>query len=192
VQRVVVSILLLVLSTGVAPIVAPQSGPYKPVSDRERESYRRASRTIYPTDILEQPDKYHDSLIVWAALVDSAQDVQAPSGVAVFLFAGHRYFDWIEDRGPRGERFFLSPRGEGTFLLALPVANMLEASKARQYYRAKTMIVAYGYARVVERSGTRLVQLLVTYVQPYPQTVYRQDVLDYGRRGEPIKVLRPP
>ena len=168
------------------------SRPYQPISAREREIFAQASRTIYPSDILQRPDEYRDSLLVWAAVIDSGQNVQSPSGFAVFLFASHRFFDWIEDRGAQRERFFLSPRGEGTILLALPAKDTVERAEIGSEYPPRTMIVAYGYPRVVERPGVRLIHLLVAFLQPYPIATYRQDVLEYGRPGEPIKFLSPP
>jgi hypothetical protein len=184
--------MLVALMTGVGRRGATQSGPYKPVSPRERELFERASRTVYPADVLQNPERYGDSLLVWAAVIDSGQNVQSPSGLAVFLFASHRFFDWIEDRGPQRESFFLSPRGEGTLLLALPAADTLERAMLGRQYPPKTMIVAYGYPRIVERPEIRIIHLLVTYVQPHPPAAYRQDVLDYGRPGEPIRFLRAP
>jgi hypothetical protein len=167
----------------------PGSQLYKPLPKWERQFFEKAKRDIYPNDVRKSSKTYEKALIVWPGIIKSITiDTENSSQIARFTIE-HHYFDWIEDFGIQRERYFLSPRGEGLFAVAWRVDSK-EDKLFIQQFAVDDMIIAYGYPSMIKDD---LVGFYPTQnIRPIKPEWYRTDVFDYGRPGEPAKILRVP
>jgi len=167
----------------------PGSQPYKPLPKWERQFFQKAKRDIYPSDVRKSPETYEKTLVVWPGIIKGITiDSENGSQIARFTIE-HHYFDWIEDQGMQGEKFFLSPRGEGLFALAWRV-DTEEDKLFIEQFAVDDMIIAYGYPSMIKDD---LIGFYPTEnIRGIKRKWYRTDVLDYGRPGEAVKTLKVP
>jgi hypothetical protein len=178
----------LMLLSG-CPSMLPGSRSYTPLPQWERQFFEKARRDIFPDDVRKSPDLYKNTLIVWPGII-KAITFGTQDGTRIARFSiEHHFFDWIEDNGIQMEKYFLSPRSEGMFALAWP-ANTEEEEQFIQQFAIGDMIIAYGYPSMIKD------ELIGIYpaqnIRPIKAKWYRTDVLDYGRPGEPSKILKTP
>lgn len=167
----------------------PGSQSYKPLPKWERQFFEKATREIYPNDVRKSSETYKKKLVVWPGIIKSITiDTENGSQITRFTIE-HHYFDWIEDHGIQREKYFLSPRGEGFFTLAWPVDTQ-EDKLFIQQFAVDDMIIAYGYPSMIKDD---LIGFYPTKnIRSIKPKWYRTDVLDYGRLGEPAKILEIP
>jgi hypothetical protein len=137
--------------------------------------------------VRQTPGEFTDTLVVWTGVITDIGFFNDGSSRVARITAEHHYFDWIEDFGIQRERFFLSPRGEGAFAAAWRVDSATNQTFIAQF-AVGDMLVAYGspsliHDSVVGLSPTQNLRVIK------PQW-YRTDILDYGRPGEPSKILK--
>lgn len=180
--------LLVVTTVGLAACAGYWSRPYTPNSPAGQEAYKTARKDIYPKQVRQNPTRYSDDTIAWAGIVKSAELFQSDYGPAVRVLIEHRYFDWIEDHGAQPEVYFLSPRGEGEFMIIVKPEKQFGEKGMGQLIPAGTMAIAVGQIHAKSaQDKTRPLALLTRYFQFIDRKWYRTDVLDYGRENEPIK-----
>ena len=181
-------ILFLLLFAG-CPGPFPGSKSYTPLPTWEQKFFEEARRDIYPDDVRQSPATYKETLVTWPGIIrDITIETENGSRIARFSIE-HHYFDWIEDFGVQRERFFLSPRGEGMFVAAWRVDTEDEKQFVKQF-AVNDMIIAYGYPSMIKDD---LIGLYPTQnIRSIKPEWYRTDVLDYGRLGEPVKILQTP
>jgi hypothetical protein len=162
----------------------PGSNPYRPMPGLERQFYNVAKRKVFPDDVRNSPNKYTKSFIVWAGIIKQI-DISEEEGTQVFqITVEHHYFNWIEDRDAPREMFFLSPRGEGTFIVAWSVSTAQEYPFIRQF-AVRDMIIAYGCPSIIEDD---IIGFEPTVnIRPIKPQWFSTEVLDYGRSGKPVK-----
>lgn len=181
-----VSLVLLVLLTG---CFLPGSRAYQPLPLWEAKFSAQASKNIFPQDVLRNPPAYAKTLVVWTGIIRQIQiDQEGEDKVHRFTIE-HRYFDWIEDHGIQKERYFLSPRGEGSFALAWGNSSSGD-DRFLQQFAVGDMIVAYGYPTAIR--GNLVGFYPVQNIRSIKPEWYRTDVLDYGRPGEGVNSLKTP
>jgi hypothetical protein len=73
-----------------------------------------------PTDVLANPDQYLGKEIHWIGIL---RDISFNSDDVAVITLDQKYWDYIEDHSIQSERIFLSPKGEGKFLLLFPVKD---------------------------------------------------------------------
>jgi hypothetical protein len=180
-------LLFLIVAISGCPGPFPGSRVYEPLPKWERQFFETARRDLYPDDVRKSPEKYKKTLVAWAGIIKNiAFDTENGSQAARFTIE-HHYFDWIGDYGVQKERYFLSPRGEGLFALAWPVDTQ-EDKLFIQQFAAGDMIIAYGYPSMIKND---LIGFYPTEnIRAFKPDLYRTDMLDYGRAGEPIKNLK--
>jgi len=150
--------------------------------------YKQAQKNVYPKQVRDRPEQYAKQMIAWAGVVKATQPIEGRYGPAVLVFVEHRYFDWIEDQGAQPELFFLSPRGEDEFMIVTKAEKPLTPNEVAQMIPKGTMVVAVGPVDVrFAKDQTKPLALLTRYFQFIDKKMYRTDVFDYGRLGEPIK-----
>lgn len=134
---------------------------------------------------------YGDETIAWAGVVKDVEIFQSRYGPAVKIQIEHRYFDWIEDHGAQPEVFFLSPRGEGEFIIFVKPDDKLSDKEARQLVPIGTMVVAVGKIHVkTAQDKTKPLALMTDYHQFIGKKWYRSDIFDYGRENDPITKVK--
>ena len=165
----------------------PGSRAYQPLPVWEAKFFAEARRDVYPDDVRRSPESYAKTLVAWTGIIRRVEYRQE-AGMDVARFTvEHHYFDWIEDRGAQREVFFLSPRGEGTFVTAWNITAAEEKQFIKQLAEGD-MMVAYGYPSAI-RDGVIALHPTQNMRSIKPEW-YRSDVLDYGRPGEPVRQLK--
>ncbi len=186
--RTVIASLLAVTTVGLAACAGYSSRPYEPGSPAGQEAYKKARKDIYPRQVRQNPTRYGDDTMAWAGIVKDVALFQSDYGPAVRVLIEHRYFDWIEDHGAQPEAYFLSPRGEGEFMIIVKPEKQFGEKEIAQLIPVGTMAVAVGKIHVkAAQDKTRPLALLTQYFQFIDRKRYRTDVFDYGRENEPIK-----
>jgi len=192
-MRIHSTILLALFLAGVAaltsgcPGLAPGSRAYRPLPQWEAKFAAQARRGVFPNDVRQKPDGFTNALVAWTGVITNIEYLAAPPPRFVRFTAVHHYFDWIEDISIQRERFFLSPRSEGAFAVQW-IAQTPDDQKFVDQFAVGDMLIAYGYPTVVRSSYIGLNPSL--NLRAIKAQWYRTDVLDYGRPGEPTKVLR--
>ena len=168
------------------PGLVPGSRAYQPLPQWEAKFYAQAKRNIFPNDVRRQPDDANSPLVVWTGIITNIEISSDESGRYVRFTVDHHYFDWIEDFSVQRARFFMSPRGEGAFVVTWRFESAVDQQFVGQF-SVGDMLVAYGNPRVhADRVGLSPTENLRAIKPPW----FRTDVLDYGRPGEPAKILK--
>jgi hypothetical protein len=175
------------LLTAGCPAIAPHSRAYQPLSQWEAKSAAQARRDVFPNDVRQHPDSFTNTLVAWTGVITNIEYFTNVSPRLVRFTAAHHYFDWIEDSSNQRETFFLSPRGEGGFA-AQWVAQTANDQKFVDQFAIGDMLIAYGYPSVI--SGNYVALNPLQSLRAVKPQWYRTDMLDYGRPGEPSKVLK--
>jgi len=175
-----------ILTTG-CPGIAPGSRAYRPLPQWETKFSAQANRNVFPNDVRQNPDSYTNTLVAWTGIITNIEYFTNPAPRMVRFTAEHHYFDWVEDISIQRERFFLSPRGEGSFAVQW-IAESSEDQKFVDQFAVGDMIVAYGYPTVIR---TNYIGLNSTMnLRAFKPRWFRTDILDYGRPGEPSRILK--
>ena len=175
-----------ILTTG-CPGVAPGSRAYRPLPQWEARFSAQARRDVFPNEVRQNPDAFTNTLVAWTGIITSIEYFTNRPTTVVRFTAAHHYFDWIEDISVQRERFFMSPRGEGSFAVQ-SIAESLDDQRFVDQFAVGDMLVAYGYPTVIRTNFIGL-NPSVNLRAIKPQW-FRTDVLDYGRPGEPSRILK--
>ena len=180
-KKLIIIIIILVFISGCLP---PDCVPYQPLPGLERQFFNAAKRNITPDDVRKSPDKYIKTLVVWTGIIKQIDVSEEKEGHIFRITIEHHYFDWIEDRGVQRELFFLSPRGEGDFVVVWNTNTIQDYQFIRQF-AVRDMIIAYGCPHI---SNDEAIVLDPTVnIRPIKPQWFSTEVLDYGRSGEPVK-----
>lgn len=109
------SLLILLIISGCVPFL-PGSIPYQ-AEDWEKNIIEKSNKLIMPNDVRSEPKIYIDSLIHWVGIVDTVTFVPQGPEIISRIHLDQKFFDYIEDYSIQQEIFFLSPLGEGNFIL---------------------------------------------------------------------------
>ena len=169
------------------PGLVPGSRVYRPLPQLEAQFFAQARRDVYPDDVRQRPDGYTNVLVAWTGVITSIDYFNDNRSRVVRFTAEHHYFDWVEDFGLQRERFFVSPRGEGAFAAAWRV-DAPEDQKFVKQFAVGDLLIAYGYPSMIR---SNVVGLYPTEnLRAIKPRWFRMDILDYGRPGEPVKMLK--
>jgi len=153
----------------------------------EARFFAQAKRDLFPNDVRQHPGGFTNTLVVWAGVITNIEIFNDGSSRVARFTADHHYFDWIEDISIQWERFFLSPRGEGAFAAAWR-AESPDDQKFVGQFAVGDMLIAYGYPSLIR---SNVVGLYPTQnLRAIKPQWYRTDILDYGRPGEPSRILK--
>jgi hypothetical protein len=166
-------------------MLAPGSRDYRTNSPREKAVFPRARRDVFPSQVRADLARYRQT-VAWAGILDDFSLREEGDSVVVRMYVAHRYFDWIEDHGIQRARYFLSPRGDGRFAAAVAMPREYRKGIEETTKRGDMMIV---YGVPAELRGDLIVLNPTEHVRPVPRALWRDDVLEYGRPGEPVHQL---
>jgi len=184
--------LRIVLLAGIAvlmegcPGLLPGSRAYQPLPQWEAKFFAEANRNIFPNDVRQKPDEAANTLVAWTGIITSIEFRGDESSRFALLKVEHHYFDWIEDFSVQRARYFLSPRGEGSFIVAWGVVSPGDHQFIDQF-SVGDMLVAYGLPKV---HGDTIGLDPTENLRAIKPLWFRTDVLDYGRPGEPSTILK--
>ena len=183
--RLTIGFLVCVLMSQVG--CGPSSRTYSPVSEWEERAFSRADREIYPDDVRQDFAAHDSSRIAWPGIVLEADREYNDSTMIIHFTVEHHYYDWIEDFSIQKERIFLSPRGEGNFRTDWYLNPEADTSIVSE--SIGNMIIVYGIPTGLVDS---VIDVRAYYVRVIDKPWFATDIFEYGRPGEPMKILRVP
>jgi hypothetical protein len=163
------------------------SQAYKPLPKWEEKFFAQARKDVFPNDVREAPERYKNTLVAWTGVIKKVEHFTDGSSRVARLTADHHYFDWIENNSTQRERFYMSPRGEGPFAVIWR-AETADDEKFLAQFTGGDMLVAYGYPSSIQNNVVGLFPS--ENIRPIKPQWYRTDILEYGRPGEPSKVIQ--
>ena len=166
----------------------PGSRTYRPVSSWEQQAFDHSNRTIFPNDVKTSLANYQNTAIAWPGIVLENTFVDHPDAIEIQFVLEHRYYDWIEDFGAQREKIFLSPRGEGLFRTSWLIKKESNVEEMKKFAGAGNLIIVYGTPSQVNDDKSILAKC--TYMRGIEKQWFRTDMLDYGRPGQPVKMIR--
>jgi hypothetical protein len=169
------------------PLVFACTLLYEPVSDWERRVYEASVFDVFPDDVRKHPDKYGDVQIAWAGLISAVRIDEEVEPPMMHLDVEHKFFSWKVDGTTR--QYWLSPRGEGNFSTSWPMKPDWDLDRMRELILEGDMVIVYGVPRAVLADG-KIDLGQARYVRHIPKNKFRTDIVEYGRPGEPSRVLK--
>lgn len=159
---------------------------YKPVSTWEQSVFDQSRFDVYPDDVRKNFDSFKDARLAWAGTIDKVAIDRSVQPVLMHLVISHHYFTWHIDGTTR--KYWLSPRGEGKFKTSWSMRPEWDLDEMLKLIRQGDMVIVYGVPKRIEvNSDIDFGQ--ASYIRQVPPAGFRTDVIDYGRPGEPTKVL---
>lgn len=158
---------------------APSSRDYQPASPAEKAEMDRSTYSVHPDDVRADID-HHRVQVAWTGVLRDVQFSGAPEKPTVSALVDHHYFDWIDDRSARSERFLPSPRGEGQFRFTRPLSPAWDIAAMKEAAPPGSMVVVYGTPSKIEGAVVDLGE--AAYARVIPIGRFSTGVLDYGRR----------
>jgi hypothetical protein len=169
------TLLSLVLFSG----CFPHTKSYQPVSTWEKQNFEQANRNIFPDDVRTDLPKLPNIMLVWPGAVLESKFIEHTDQLEIQFTLEHHYYDWLEDYSIQKEIIFPSPKGEGIFRTSW---FMKKASAPGN------LIIVYGKPKQI--NDDKSITLTSTYIRGIDKQWYRTDMLDYGRPGQPVKMLK--
>ncbi|MDC4204579.1 MAG: hypothetical protein MPW14_07480 [Candidatus Manganitrophus sp.] len=168
----------------------PHTNYYQPVSSWEKQASDRANRNVFPDDVRNDLAGNSSTVVAWPGVVLNSEFIEHPDNIEVQFVLEHHYYDWLEDHSVQKEKIFLSPRGEGQFKTSWFVKKESNTDEMRKAASPGNLVIVYGTPERV--NDDRSISLKSVYIRGIDKQWYRTDVLDYGRPGEPGKVINVP
>ena len=187
-----INLLLTTLAAGLL-VSCASTAPYRPVTRPERIEYNLARPDVYPEDVRKVPSQFANMRVAWAGIIVSndANDEDFGGKIRMDTVFEHHYFDWEENHHDGGVRLLISPRGEGRFRMHWQMNRKdLDASAedALKYAEPGKLAIVYGTPEKVDDDGT--IVLRYHYIRIFDPANFRENVLDYGRKGEPYHAIK--
>lgn len=162
---------------------------YQPSSNWEEAELKSSDFNIFPDDIRGNIEGYKNAKVAWAGIIKDTQYHETASNIQLGFIVEHHYFDWVQDQSVQRAKFFLSPNGEGKISAVWSIKKNALSAEIQEASKAGNMIVMYGTPHHVENG---IVYLSISYVRTFPSYLFRTDVMDYGRPGEPVELINVP
>ncbi len=116
---------------------------YRP-DDWEKSYFEKSLKTALPSDLNKSPEKYKGQLIHLVGIVDSAYAETKNDSVTLTFVLENKYWDYIEDYSIQDEVMFVSPKGEGKFLVTVPAMTATESEAFKNFPSEKKLFLVYG------------------------------------------------
>lgn len=141
---------------------------------------------VFPEDVRANIELHRNVSVAWAGVLKQYEVIGSASPQWVRLTLEHHYFNWKVDAS--SGVFWLSPRGEGEFLVSWPVLEDWTEGEMSELFETGCLFVAYGTPDEVNDGG-QIDLGNASYLRLLPRESYRTDVISYGRPGEPSEVI---
>jgi hypothetical protein len=119
------------------------SKAYKP-DDWEKPYFEKAVKTVFPSDLNKSPEKYKGKLIHLLGIVDSVYTETKNDSVVLTFLLENKYWDYIEDYSIQDEVMFVSPKGDGKFLVTMPSMTLSESEAYKNFPSKQKLFLVYG------------------------------------------------
>jgi hypothetical protein len=173
---------------------APANGPYRPETKPEKKEFAFDRLDIYPDDVRANLTAYTNMPVAWAGVILSSDARDDDNGLTIGVDSTfeHHYFDWVQENGGKDLKLSLSPRGEGSFHVKWHMNKLkTDASfpNAQKYAKRGKLAIVYGTPLKLDDNGA--VVLKYRYLRILDQDHFTTNQFDYGRLGEPFRVMHP-
>jgi hypothetical protein len=182
------SCLLLLLPLASIMCMMPRTTMYRPISGIESLSFQKSDRNIYPNDVRINLNAIKEKMIAWPGIIKQGNFIYADSIIQINLIVQHHYYDWLEDCSTQKEKIFLSPRGEGIIVTRWALKNDFDSVAISRVIAPGNMVIIYGFP--TEIVADSIIVIKSTYLRAIDKKWFRTDIMDYGREGEPVRLLR--
>lgn len=156
------------------------SRPYKP-DDWEKPYYDTSIKTAFPSDLMKHPEKYKGKSIHLIGVVDS---VFADANNQVKFFLSNKYWDYTEDYSIQDEVMFVSPIGDGNFVVTVADIDSAGLEEVKRFPAEKKLFLVYGIFNDVINNYPVLAAQQVKYID---YEIYTTQVFSY--EGAAIKTV---
>lgn len=160
---------------------------YQPISQIEADAFARVRHDIFPYDLIQHKVPFNKTEVAWAGVITESNIDSSGNSYKINFTIQHHYFDWVEDRRRIQTRYLLSPRGEGTIKTRWELVKSLKEDTVLNEIKVGRMIVIYG---LPVSASNNSVTVQATYLRTFEPSLFRTDIMDYGRPGEPVKLLK--
>lgn len=167
------------------------SKPYKP-DDWEKSYFESAIRAAFPSDLNRSPEKYQGKLIHLLGIADSVYRDSSATKVNILLT--NKYWDYIEDYSIQDEVMFVSPKGDGKFLVTINSAYQPAYELLTTFPRQKKLILVYGNFIEAKNSLPVIEALQLKYIdyEQYTTAVFSYEIkrnkngeVEVDKKGKP-------
>lgn len=150
------------------------SNPYKP-DDWEKPYYDSALKTVFPSDLVKQPDRYQDKMIHLMGVVEG---VLIDSNNVVTVQLENKYWDYTEDYSIQDEVMFVSEKGEGSFRVTLYPISAEQLANIKDFVAQKKLFLVYGTFKGLANNYPLLAAQQVKYIdyELYTTRVFSYEV----------------
>ena len=178
-MRILIIISLVLLITGCTNL-------YKPVSEWEKRVFDRSKFYVYPNDVRKDINSHKNTKVAWAGIINEVDIDESVVPALMHFVVEHHFFTWAIDGTTR--QYWLSPRGEGSLMASWPMRPEWDLDEMRKLINKGDMVIVYGMPKSL--GADSLINLgQASYIRHIPKTGFRTDMIEYGRLGEPTKVL---
>jgi hypothetical protein len=160
---------------------------YFPGTKMEKAAFSKANRYIFPNDVRKNFTSYKTIEVAWPGIIKSVNFQKTKGSLRAMIRAEHHYYDWIEDTTGGPPNIYLSPRGEGSFETDIKVTTQADSAEIAQLIGY--LIIVYGTPYEIKADVIMLKESSSRIIEP---KFFVTDVMDYGRPGEPMKLLKVP
>jgi hypothetical protein len=185
-------VLLTILAAGWL-VSCASTAPYRPATRPESLEYHQAHLDVYPEEVRKVPARYAKMRVAWAGIIVSndATDEDFAGKIRMDTVFEHHYYDWEQNRHEGGMRLLISPRGEGRFRMRWQMSrkdNEATYADAMKYAAPGSLAIVYGTPESLDENGT--IVLRYHYIRVLGPAHFRENELDYGRKGEPYRAIK--
>jgi hypothetical protein len=168
----------LLFAIGLLCSACPFTGSriYRPDAEHLRQLDAHAERGVFPGDVRRDPAAHADQVLLWTGIIRGKTQISTPKGDAVEIRIEHHYWDFVEDFGMQRAHAFLSPRGEGGFVIRV-WAEALRKDPGK--FEDGWMALVWGTPAGVADDGT--VRIDVQGTNCMPPGWFSTEMWDYGR-----------
>jgi hypothetical protein len=168
------------------PLLLACSHVYRPGTDWEQREFDASVRDVYPNDVRADLAKHAHTQVAWVGLITEVHIDEAVEPALMQLAVDHKFFSWTQDG--TSFQYWPSPRGEGSFATRWPMQPEWDLDQMRALILPGDMVIVYGVPESVRADGT--IELgQARYIRHVPKEYFRTDKVEYGRPGEPVRVL---
>ncbi len=184
-------IVLTLMAAGLLTSCA-YNAAYTPADRPERMEFGNNHKNVYPEDVRKDPGYYTKVRVAWAGVVVTNEAAEDETGdkITMNTVFEHHYFNWEVDDHAGCKRLLISPRGEGRFRMHWKMDRKVadaSSADALQYAVPGSVAVIYGTPETVDEDGTIIMHY--RYIRIFGPTHFTGKYMDYGRVGEPYRVM---
>ena len=163
--------------------IGMSSHHYKP-DNWEKPYYDSSLKSVFPSDLIKNPEKYADRLVHLMGIVDS---VYIDSNSLVTLRLENKYWDYIEDYSIQDEKMFISEKGDGKFLVSLSTVAPDQLEEVKKFPAENKLLIVYGDFKGLADGLPNLAARQIKYIdyEFYTTKVFSYEILR-NKNGEVV------